>query len=106
MISAMKRTLLLLPFSVLAFALSANAAGIAYGGFVGSWSADFAKSQFPGPPPKVDGYTLDADGTLTVNETRADGTSSSWHYKAEEEGKPVHVVGRDNVTVTVKKVNN
>jgi hypothetical protein len=101
----MKRRLLLLPFSVLAFALAANAAAVPVGGFAGSWSANFEKSKFPGPPPKVDGYVLDQDGTITVSETGADGHSTSWHYTAEE-GKAVPVIGRDNVTVTVHKVSD
>jgi hypothetical protein len=49
--------------------------------------------------------TIDPDGTVTINETNSEGKSSSWHYTPEE-GKPVKVVGRDNVTVTVKHVND
>ena len=49
--------------------------------------------------------TIDADGTVTVNETTSDDKAISWHYTPEE-GKPVSIVGRDNVTVIVKKVND
>ena len=105
MISAMK-TRLLLPLAFFLFVLTLAAqTGIPAGGFAGTWSANFAKSKFPGPPPKVDMCTIDADGTVTVNETNAEGKSTSWHYTPVQ-GKPVQVVGRDNVTVTVTKVND
>ena len=79
MISAMKIRLLISSLSVMALALTAQA-GIPAGGFAGTWAANFSKSQFPGPPPKVDMCKIDADGTVTVNETSADGKSTSWHY--------------------------
>jgi hypothetical protein len=50
------------------------------GGFAGNWKANFEKSKFPGPPPKVDECTVDADGTVTVNEVNPEGKSLSWHY--------------------------
>ena len=106
MISAMKIRLLLPLPVLLLFALTLTAqTGIPAGGFAGTWSANFSKSKFPGPPPKVDMCTIDADGTVTVNETNAEGKSTSWHYTPVQ-GKPVQVVGRDNVTVTVTKVND
>ena len=89
--------LLLLPLAALA--------GIPAGGFAGTWTANFAKSKFPGPAPKIDMCTIDADGTVTVNETTADGKVNSWHYTPVE-GKPVDITGRDNVTVTVHKIND
>lgn len=99
------RLLLPLPLFFL-FALTLVAqTGIPAGGFAGTWSANFSKSKFPGPPPKIDMCTIDADGTVTVNETNSEGKSTSWHYTPVQ-GKPVQVVGRDNVTVTVTKVND
>ena len=105
MILIMKTRLMLLPFAVLAVCLVVSAEGIPAGGFAGAWAADFSKSKFPGPPPKIDMCTIDPDGTVTINETNSEGKSTSWHYTPEE-GKPVKVVGRDNVTVTVKHVND
>ena len=100
----MKRRLLL-PFTLFAVSMAFGAPGIPAGGFAGTWSADFAKSKFPGPPPQVDMCTIDPDGTVTVNETTSEGKKLSWHYTPEE-GKPVQVTGRDGVTVTVHKVND
>jgi hypothetical protein len=74
------------------------------GGFAGNWKANFEKSKFPGPPPKVDECKVDPDGTVTVNETNSEGKSVSWHYTPIP-GKAVSLVGRDG-TVTVKKVNS
>jgi hypothetical protein len=74
------------------------------GGFAGNWKANFEKSKFPGPPPKVDECTVDADGTVTVNEVNPEGKSLSWHYTPVP-GKAVSLVGRDG-KVTVKKVNS
>ena len=106
MILAMKKpTLLLSFFFVLAASLALCAAGIPAGGFAGTWVANFEKSKFPGPPPKVDTCTIDADGTVTVNETNSEGKSTSWHYTPVQ-GKPVSVIGRENTTVTVRKVND
>lgn len=100
----MKRRFLL-PFTLFAVSMAFGAPGIPAGGFAGTWSADFAKSKFPGPPPQVDMCTIAPDGTVTVNETTSEGKKLTWHYTPEE-GKPVQVTGRDNVTVTVHKVNN
>lgn len=100
----MKTRLLTLPLFLLALTLAAHAAGIPAGGFAGTWAANFSKSKFPGPPPKIDMCIIDADGTVTVNETNAEGKSTSWHYTPIE-GKPVSITGRDNVMVTVHKVN-
>jgi len=104
-ILAMKTRLLVLPLSLLAATLVAQSGGIPAGGFAGTWSANFSKSQFPGPPPKVDMCMIDPDGTVTVHEVSAEGKDIQWHYTPIQ-GKPVPVVGRDNVTVTVKKVND
>ena len=49
--------------------------------------------------------TVDPDGTVTINETNAEGKSITWHYKPVE-GQAVTVIGRDNTTVLVKKVND
>lgn len=73
-------------------------------GFAGKWKVNFAKSKFPGPPPKVDECTVDPAGTVTVNETSPDGKSTSWHYTPVA-GKAVTIEGRDNSTVIVKRVN-
>jgi len=105
MISAMKMRLLVLPLSLLAATLVAQSPGIPAGGFAGTWSANFSKSKFPGPPPKVDMCMIDPDGTVTVHEVSAEGKDIQWHYTPIQ-GKPVPIVGRDNVTVTVKKVND
>jgi uncharacterized HAD superfamily protein len=53
----------------------------------------------------VDECTVDADGTVTVNETNSEGKSTTWHYTPVA-GKPVTVAGRDNTTVVVKKINS
>lgn len=74
------------------------------GGFAGNWKANFEKSKFPGPPPKVDECKVDPDGTVTVNEVTPEGKSVSWHYTPVA-GKAVSLVGRDGM-VTVKKVNS
>ena len=101
----MKRRMTLLPFVLLAVSLTLAAADMPAGGFAGTWSANFEKSKFPGPPPKVDMCTIQADGTVTINETTADGKLIHWTYKPIE-GQPVQVTGRENVTVTVKRVND
>lgn len=80
-------------------------AAIPAGGFAGHWKVNFAKSIFPGPPPQVDMCTIDGDGTVTVHEVSADGKSISWSYTPVS-GKPVPIQGRDNATVTVRKLNS
>ena len=105
MITTMKIRLSLLAISLWTVSLAAQTAGIPAGGFAGTWSANFAKSHFPGPPPKVDMCMIDADGTVTVHEVNSEGKDIQWHYTPIQ-GKPVSVVGRDNVTVTVRKVND
>ena len=104
-ISAMKLRMLFLPFVLLAVSLTLAAANMPAGGFAGTWSANFAKSKFPGLPPKVDMCTIKSDGTVTLNETTAEGKVITWTYKPIE-GQPVQVTGRENVTVTVKRVND
>jgi hypothetical protein len=88
-----------------AVSLTASAADMPAGGFAGTWKANFAKSKFPGPPPKIDMATIDPDGTVTVNETTSEGKEITWHYTPVE-GKAVEVIGRENTTVLVKKVND
>ena len=73
------------------------------GGFAGSWQANFEKSKFPGPPPKVDECKVDHDGTVTVNEVTPEGKSVLWHYTPVP-GKAVSLVGRDG-KVTVKQAS-
>jgi hypothetical protein len=105
MISAMKRIPrisalpLLLLFSLAAFA------EIPAGGFAGTWTANFAKSKFPGPPPKIDMCTIGPNGTVTVDETTSDGKVNHWSYTPVE-GQPVSIDGRDGVMVTVRKVDD
>ncbi len=99
----MKIRLMILAFS-LAVSLTVNAADMDPGGFAGTWSANFAKSKFPGPPPKIDMCTIDRDGTVTINETNSEGKSTTWNYKPVE-GQPVSINGREKVTVLVKKVD-
>jgi hypothetical protein len=101
----MKTHLLILTFSLVAISLSVRAADMPAGGFAGTWKVNFAKSKFPGKPPLVDMATIDPDGTVTINETNSEGKSTTWHYKPIE-GQAVSVVGRDNTTVLVKKVND
>jgi len=101
----MKTSLLILTFSLVAISLSVRAADMPAGGFAGTWKVNFAKSKFPGKPPLVDMATIDPDGTVTINETNSEGKSTTWHYKPIE-GQAVSVVGRDNTTVLVKKVND
>ncbi len=101
----MKTRFMILAFSLMAVSLTVNAADMPAGGFAGTWAANFAKSKFPGPPPKVDMCTIDPDGTVTINETNSEGKSTTWSYKPIE-GQAVQVTGRDNVTVLVKKANN
>jgi hypothetical protein len=101
----MKTHWLVLAFFLVAVSLAASAADMPAGGFAGTWTANFAKSKFPGPPPQVDMATVDPDGTVTINETNSEGKSTTWHYKPIE-GEAVPVIGRDNTTVLVKKVND
>jgi hypothetical protein len=101
----MKTRLLIFTFSLVALSLPVTAADLPAGGFAGTWKVNFAKSKFPGPPPQVDMATIDPDGTVTINETNSEGKSTSWHYKPVE-GQSVPVIGRDNTTVLVKKVND
>ena len=100
----MKTRLVILAFSLIAVSLTVKAADMPAGGFAGTWSANFAKSKFPGPPPKIDMCTIDPDGTVTINETNSEGKSTTWNYKPVE-GQPVSINGRENVTVLVKRVN-
>lgn len=101
----MKIRFLIFTFSLVAISLTVTAADLPAGGFAGTWKVNFAKSKFPGPPPQVDMATIDPDGTVTINETNSEGKSTSWHYKPVE-GEVVPVIGRDNTTVLVKKVND
>jgi hypothetical protein len=100
----MNLRVLTLSLSVLALTLAAHAA-IPAGGFAGTWTANFSKSKFPGPPPQVDMCIIDRDGTVTVKETNSEGKSTTWHYTPIQ-GEPVPVIGRDNVTVTVRKISS
>jgi hypothetical protein len=54
---------------------------------------------------KTDHCTIDADGTDTINEVNSEGKSITWHYPPVE-GQAVPMVGRDNTTVLVKKIND
>jgi hypothetical protein len=101
----MKKHLLVLALSLFAISVTVKAADMPAGGFAGTWKANFAKSKFPGPPPQVDDCTVDPDGTVTINEVSPEGKHITWHYKPEV-GKAVPIIGRDNVTVLVKKIND
>lgn len=101
----MKMRLVVLALSLVVISLTVKAADMPAGGFAGTWKANFAKSKFPGSPPQVDMATVDPDGTVTINETNSEGKSISWHYKPIE-GQAVPIIGRDNTTVLVKKVND
>jgi len=101
----MRTRLMILAFSLVAISLTAQAADMDPGGFAGNWSANFAKSKFPGPPPKVDNCTIAPDGTVTINEVSSEGKTITWNYKPVE-GQPVSIDGRENTTVVVKKVND
>jgi hypothetical protein len=100
----MKKLLLPVPALFAFLAVSPVQAQMPAEGFAGKWKVNFAKSKFPGPPPQVDECTVDPDGTVTVNETSADGKSTSWHYTPVA-GKAVAIDGRDQSTVIVKRVN-
>lgn len=100
----MKTSLFLTFAAVSLFGASQLHATMPAGGFAGSWKVNFAKSKFPGPPPKVDECTVDPDGTVHVHEITAEGKENSWHYTPVV-GKAVNVEGRDNTTVIVKRVN-
>jgi hypothetical protein len=99
------RLLMLLTAAFTFLAVAPLHATMPAGGFAGNWKVNFAKSKFPGPPPQVDECTVDADGTVTVNETNSEGKSTTWHYTPVA-GKPVTVEGRDNTTVVVNKINS
>ena len=98
------KTLLTLPAFIF-LAVSQLPAQMPAEGFAGKWKVSFAQSKFPGPPPQVDECTVDPDGTVTVNETTADGKSNSWHYTPVA-GKAVAIDGREKATVIVKRVNS
>ncbi|HZR59314.1 MAG TPA: hypothetical protein VFA74_20775 [Terriglobales bacterium] len=100
----MKNHLLVLALFMAAVSLTASA-DMPAGGFAGTWKANFAKSKFPGKPPQVDMATVDPDGTVTVNEVSPEGKKITWHYTPVE-GQAVPIVGRDNTTVLVKKVDD
>jgi len=100
----MKTTLQMLTAVFIFLAATQLQAQMPAGGFAGHWTANFEKSKFPGPPPKVDECTVDPDGTVTVNEVTPEGKSVTWHYTPVP-GKAVSLVGREG-TVTVKKVNS
>ena len=100
----MKTTLQMLTAVFMFLAVIQVQAQMPAGGFTGHWKANFEKSKFPGPPPKVDECTVDPDGTVTVNEVTPEGKSVAWHYTPSP-GKAVSLVGRDG-TVLVKKVNS
>lgn len=97
--------LIIVTLVLLAIPLAIKAEDIPAGAWAGTWKFNPAKSKFPGPPPQVDQVTIQPDGTVTVNETNAQGKSSTWTYKPQA-GQSVPVEGRgENVTVTASKVN-
>ena len=101
----MKIRLLVLALFLATLSVWASAAEMPAGGFAGTWKANFSKSKFPGKPPQVDMATVDPDGTVTVNETTAEGKVISWHYTPVQ-GQAVPVIGRENTTVLVKKIDD
>jgi hypothetical protein len=96
---------LALTLSLLAIPSALLAKDIPAGPWAGTWSFNLAKCQFPGTPPQVDQVTIQPDGTVTVNEVTSEGKKVSWTYKPQE-GQPVPVEGRDNVTVLARKVSS
>jgi len=102
---SMRSRLTTLALCLLTIPLMSWAADIPAGGFAGTWKFNPAKSIFPGPAPQADMFTMDPDGRITIQETSADGKSSTWSYKPQA-GQAVPVEGRGpNVTVRVKKPN-
>jgi hypothetical protein len=75
------------------------------GAWAGTWVASDAKSKFPGPPPTMDQVTIQPDGSVAVHVVSADGKTADWSYKPQA-GKAVAVQGRDDVKVTIVKVND
>jgi hypothetical protein len=104
-ISTMKTPLVLLALALFSISVMARPADMPAGGFAGTWKVNFAKSKFPGPPPQVDMAIIDPDGTVTVHEINSEGKSINWHYKPIE-GQAVPVIGRDNTTVTVRRLDS
>lgn len=97
--------LILSLFLLLLPANSSEAQGMPAGHWAGFWKFIPSKSIFPGPPPRIDQFTIEPDGTVHVHEMSAEGKVRDWFYTPEE-GKPVPVQGRGpNVTVVVRKVS-
>lgn len=101
----MKSIQLLVLLSVLAGTIVASAQNIPAGPWAGFWKFIPSESKFPGPPPKVDQFTINPNGTVHVHEMSAEGKVRDWHYTPQI-GHAVQVKGRGpNITVLVKKVN-
>ncbi len=101
----MKSPRLLVLLSVLASTIVVSAQSIPAGAWAGFWKFIPAESKFPGPPPKIDQFTIAPDGTVYVHEMSAEGKVRDWQYTPQP-GHAVQVKGRGpNVTVLVKKVN-
>jgi hypothetical protein len=61
-------------FLIFVVPLIAAAKDIPAGAWEGNWVANSAKSKFPGPPPKIDQVTIQADGSIAVHVVSADET--------------------------------
>jgi hypothetical protein len=92
----MKRFLCVLSFLVIASAASSPL--FAQGNpFVGNWKLNVAKSKFePGPAPKSQTRTVVAEGEgakYTFQGVRADGTSYSYSFTVNYDGKDYPITG-------------
>ncbi len=102
---SMKLTRVILALSLLAGWDAVSAQSMPAGSWAGFWKFIPAKSTFPGPPPKVDQFTIAPDGTVHIHEMSAEGKVRDWYYTPQA-GHWATVEGRGpNVTVLVKKVN-
>jgi hypothetical protein len=102
---AVRRTGFAFLIALLAGVASASAQNMPAGPWVGFWKFIPSKSTFPGPPPKIDQFTIDPDGTIHIHEMSAEGVVRDWYYTPKN-NETVEVHGRGpNITVHVKKVN-
>lgn len=100
-----KLTCLLFLIALLAGAASLSAQDMPAGPWAGFWKFIPSRSTFPGPPPQIDQFTIEPDGTIRIHEMSAEGKVRDWYYTPKV-NQAVKVYGHGpNVTVRVKKVN-